>query len=186
MLLFLVINSFISIICIDEKVFAAYMIGLSALLASTVALINIRKSSLDNIQERRDMLLTNINNNIIKINVLYSKFDEYQNMLEGIKPVDKVLLSNYEILFKNILDIIIDKDISRYIDAKNGNLFYNLHNSIFMILSYTSILLDEIDKKPQINRTIYRCFNNEQLKILSNVKSDLLKTRDSINNFSKK
>lgn len=117
------------------------MIGLSALLASTVTLINMRETYINKVLDKSESIQTITNNAIIKIAILQDKYSRYLEIIEGKSKFDEILFSQYELLFQNILKIIEDKELSNNISKNNCDIFYDIHNQIFLILAHHKLIL---------------------------------------------
>jgi hypothetical protein len=185
-LILLIINSIANLICIDEKVFASYMIGLSALFASTVAMINLRISYINKESEKHSEITSVIHNSLVRIAVLESKLGLYKLMLNGTKPLDNILLENYEKLLSNIMEIITDKDIAQYINANNSDLIYSVHDSLFLALSNNRTRLNKIEKNPKLNGTKLPSQDSNKFCPADHIQKSLTSLRDIILEFKEK
>ncbi len=182
-LVILIVNSIFDCISVDEKIFAAYMIALSALFASTVALINLRKSIIEKEIEKQTAIIAVVHNSLVKIAVLESKLGLYKLMLNGTKPLDNILLENYGQLLSNIMDIIIDKEIAQYIHANNSELIYSVHDSLFLALSNNRTWLNKIEKNPELNGIKLHFSNSEKFCPSAKIQESLTSLREVILKF---
>ena len=130
-LIILVFGNSLKILYIEAKMIAAYMIGLSALLASTVGLINMRKNVLD--KSEKIIGITNLG--MTKIKVFLDKSKLLKLMLTAKMHTNVEILVEYEIILRDLLDYLNTEDLQRYIDDNSQDAFYRLHNDLFLILA---------------------------------------------------
>jgi len=180
LMVFLVSNTFYNFILICNNLVAPYMIALSALLASIVAMINMRKSYIARVLEESNEITLLTHNAIIKIDILLEKYDVYLEMIKGIKPLDKYLILNYGILFENIQSIIIEPKMSAYVIGKKTDIFYNMHNNMFFIISDYKNTLDLLEKKPEIHNTKLKLFPDKYFLQYDNLSQNLIKLKETI------
>lgn len=180
MMVFLISNIFYNFIQIDVSLVAPYMIAMSALLASLVAMINMRKSYIERVLDKSNEISSLTHNAIIKIDILLEKYDEYVHMLRGSKPLNKYFIMSYGILFENISSIIVEPKISTYVTDKNTDIFYNLHNNLFFILTDYKELIERIEKNPEINKTKQKIVTDTQLELYNITHQNLNDLRKAI------
>ncbi|NOQ30141.1 MAG: hypothetical protein GQ570_03365 [Helicobacteraceae bacterium] len=182
LLIILVVYSFIFD---NTNIIAAYMIGLSALLASTVAMINMINTYVLKMEDEKNKIISVTHNSIVRINILVNKFNALPNMMRGEVLLDKILIVQHNHLYENILSIIIDPLITKDICKDNQKIFYDLHDSISILLTYSDDALQVININPTINRSRHRFVTDDQSKIYDSVLENLHNLRKEIIIISK-
>jgi len=134
-LIILVFGNSLKILYIEAKMIAAYMIGLSALLASTVGLINMRKNDIKNVLDKSEKIIGITNLGMTKIKVFLDKSKLLKLMLTAKMHTNVEILVEYEIILRDLLDYLNTEDLQRYIDDNSQDAFYRLHNDLFLILA---------------------------------------------------
>lgn len=172
LMIFLVSNTFYNFIPIDVELVAPYMIAMSALLASIVAMINLRNSYINIVVDKKDKIIALTHNAIIRIGFFYDKSNIYRKIFLGEEPMSKQNLNLYEQLLKDILELLVTKEIHRYIDKNESELLYRLHGNIFLMLTVQKTVIELLDRKP-VEIIKHKVFDEKQLKIYNDIINDL-------------
>jgi hypothetical protein len=169
MMVFLISNTFYNFIHIDVSLVAPYMIAMSALLASLVAIINMRKSYIERVIDKADDIIAITHNAIIRISFLYEKSSFYKKIFMGEVFISVEILNEFEMLLRDIVSLLNSKEVHRHISGQESKVLYELHGNIFLLLALqkrASILLAE------------KVFDDNQLKMFDDTMEDLKKLEE--------
>ena len=164
MMVFLVSNTFYKFISIETTLVAPYMIAMSALLASIVAVINIINNNIKNIIDKSEKVTALTHSGAVKINFFIEKSGLLKQMLLGKTIVSQEAFIEYNVLLRNILEFINREDLHRYIGGLNARAFYEMHNDIFIFLAILNKAMRDIDKDAEK-------YDGKFLKVFENIES---------------
>jgi len=162
LMIFLVSNTFYDFISIDANLVAPYMIALSALMASVVAAINIINNNIKNTIDKSEKAIALIHTGIAKINFFTEKSTLLKLILMGESRIQYDLLTEYEIMLRDILNYLNREDLCRYISDINAEIFYQAHNSLIIFLPVLKKLIHDIGKDSE------KCYG-EKIKVYTNI-----------------
>lgn len=118
-------------LCFSE-IIAPFIIGLSALLASTVAMISIKTNDINRITDKIEKRASNINYLILQTSLVLEKIRGYQNAVEKYSDDKKLInehfkeLNKLETIFENKLLTIVGNE-------KIFDLLHDISNDLFFI-----------------------------------------------------
>ena len=137
-------------LCFSD-IIAPFMIGISALLASSVAMINLRTNYIDRVVNETKEHISEINYLIMSLNMIQNKLSVYKKIVYNEQKVDleqlllyiKIFLK-YEEFFKNKILIYY----SSYYNKKNiFTVLNNIENCLLFISMYNNEVL-KFKEKP--------------------------------------
>ena len=151
-MIFLVFNIF----SVETVLIAPYMIALSALLASAMAVLNIKNNNQQNIIDKSDKVVALTHSGIAKIEFFTEKSELLKLMLTGKSKISLELLKEYEILIRTILEFLNREDLYNFTSDK---ILYELHNDIILFLPILKKEIQSVDKN-QLDGKYITLFKN--------------------------
>ncbi len=146
MMVFLVSNTVYNFIPIDAILVAPYMIAMSALLASIVAVINIVNNNVKNIIDKYEKVIALTHSGIARISFFTEKSKFLKLMLMGESKILYDSLIEFEIMLRDILNFLNRDDWHRF---SNHSIFYEVHNDLVIFLPILKKVIRDIDKDPE-------------------------------------
>lgn len=181
LMIFLVTNTFYNFVHIDVSLVAPYMVAMSAILASIVAIINIINNNMKNIIDRSDKVIVLTSEGIIKIDILLRKIDVYKDIMLDKRVTKKSMLVGYKVLFDDMLKFLTSENFVKFLTNDNSEIVHKVHDGIFIQKFFNEDVIDEIvkiDKDPkhlQDERNPF--FNDEREKGLDKTIQNLEELR---------
>lgn len=161
LMVFIVLNTFYKFISIETTLVAPYMIAMSALLASIVAVINIINNNIKNIIDRSEKVTALTHSGAVKINFFLEKSKSLKLMLVGKSKILYDFLIECEIMLREILNFLNRDDLHKF---KSYDIFYEVHNDLIIFLPVLKKLIRNIDKDPE------KCYG-KYIKVFENAES---------------
>lgn len=181
-ILFLILNSFYKIICLDNELIAPYMIASSALLASIIATINIINTNIRDVVDKSNEVIAITHSGIAKINFFTEKSKLLKLMLIGESNIVKDLLNEYDFMLRDILVFLNNKDLHKYIDGEKHKSIYFLHNEIILLLPIIQKAINHIKSTNTDNSKISILKSSKQfdslIKSFEDFQNDLIDIRN--------
>ena len=181
LMIFLVTNTFYCFVQIDVDLVPPYMVAMSAILASIVAIINIINNNIKNIIDRSDKVISLTSEGIIKIDILLRNIYVYKKiMLDKIVPKKNILVGN-GILFDDMLKYLTSENFVRFITNDNVEIVHEAYDGVFIQNFFNKDVIDEIEKIEknlelfQTERTPF--YNDERKKGLDKTIQNLEKLK---------
>ncbi len=173
-------------LCFTDLI-APYIIGVSALMASTVAMLNMRTNELNKILENNRKDISEIHNLIVILGFIISKMKQYKKIIYLEKKVELLELSEYEKLLGKYEEFFSNKTLMYYStiygEKNTFDKLYKIENDLFFVKMYTD---EEIKYMKSINKKI--CFLEKRNYIKKHIDNLILNTenlREILHDISK-
>ena len=181
-ILFLILNSFYKFICLDNELIAPYMIASSALLALIIATINIINTNIRDVVDKSNEVIAITHSGIAKINFFTEKSKLLKLMLIGKSKMSNDLLNEYDLMLRDILTFLNNKDLHKYLDGEKHKSIYILHNDIIILLPIIQKTINHIKANNNDNSEIIILKSSDKfddaIKSFENFQSDLIDIRN--------
>lgn len=177
-IIFLVMNTFYNFTHIDVSLIAPYMVAMSALLASLVAIINMRKSYMERVVDRSDKVIVLTHLGIMKIQFFTEKSKLLKLMLVGESKIQYDMLIEYEIMLRDISTFLNREDLYRF---ESHDIYYEVHNDIIIFLTILKKIIRDIEKNYEnFNGKVRNFFDNSESyeKLIENLKQLMVVLED--------
>lgn len=138
--LFLIITFFVTAIvmiynneiCFNE-ILGPMTIALSALLASSVAMINLRTNEISRVLKETKENRTALLHTLSKLSFIIKKLPLYKSAIEKSDKFDYILLTQYISVFSKYEVVLNDKLLIYHLDNKHDNLINGIDTYLFYI-----------------------------------------------------
>jgi len=204
-LLILFIVIILSIVMLINKdlcysdIIGPYMIGLSALLASTVAMISLKTNELNHISKNNRLDLSEINSLSLNLIIIINKLGVYKKIVNQKKQVDLYELLEYKQMFLKYEEFFSNKTLMYYLSIytntngfsilekiENCLVFISMYNneSLAFKKSLDGNALDYLPKKEYVKKHINELMdlNNKLYEILKTLNTQIDKQKYLLEN----
>ncbi len=159
-------------VCFSE-ILAPIMIALSALLASSVAMINLRSTYISSVKEETKKGRTELMHILSKLKLIRKKLPLYKSSIEKLDKFNHTTLIEYISIFSKYEDILNDEKLIYHLDNKHEDLIDSIDTCLFFINDHNQRI-----------KLSFEDNNNKQLERLDadSIKSQLEKIESLVRN----
>lgn len=144
-----------------SEILAPVMIAISALLASTVAMINLRSTYINRVEQETKKDRTTLLHFLSKMKFIIKKLPLYKSGIEKLDKLDYATLIEYISVFSNYGSIINDKKLIYYLYDEQKDLIDRIDTYLFFIKNH--------------NQSLKLSFENNNCKLLERLDADNIK-----------
>jgi len=175
LVLIIVLMLLLDKLCFSE-IIAPFMIGISALLASTVAMINLRSTYINKIKDNTNDKVSEMRYLYMMLNRINDRLPLYKEILLGKKETNYEFLVEHEVLFQEYENIINNKTLIFYSNQEISTVLTKISHELFYIkANLKSVLKIYVNKSSELFYISNISMNIEGIDNMINLSEDLKK-----------